>query len=29
MHDPNFILLYVNDAQASARFQAELLGIPT
>jgi predicted enzyme related to lactoylglutathione lyase len=28
MQDPNFILLYVNDPQASARFYAELLGKP-
>lgn len=26
MQDPNFILLYVNDPQASARFYAQLLG---
>lgn len=28
MQDPNFILLYVNDPQASARFYADLLGKP-
>ncbi|PWC53085.1 VOC family protein [Azospirillum sp. TSO22-1] len=27
MHDPNFVILYVADAPASAAFYAELLGI--
>ena len=28
MHDPNFTILYVEDAPASAAFYAELLGAP-